>query len=75
MFPKNAVGSVIGIGTAAGGAGGVIVQQLAGFLNDSFKSHPQTAYLIMFSVCGASYLIAWGVMKKLVPRHQPITDI
>ncbi len=30
MFPKKAVGSVTGIGTAAGGLGGVIVQKLAG---------------------------------------------
>jgi ACS family hexuronate transporter-like MFS transporter len=75
MFPKKAVGSVTGIGTAAGGLGGVIVQQLAGFLTDLFKSHPQTAYLIMFIVCALSYLIAWVIMKTLVPRHQPITDL
>ena len=75
MFPKKAVGSVTGIGTAAGGLGGVIVQQLAGFLTDLFKSHPQTAYLIMFIVCALSYLIAWVIMKSLVPRHQPITDL
>jgi len=75
MFPKKAVGSVTGIGTAAGGLGGVLVQQLAGYLTDLFKSHPQTAYLIMFIVCALSYLIAWSIMKTLVPRHQPITDL
>jgi ACS family hexuronate transporter-like MFS transporter len=75
MFPKKTVGSVTGIGTTAGGIGGVIVQLLAGTLTDAFKSHPQTAYLIMFIVCALSYLIAWSVMKMLVPRHQPITDL
>jgi ACS family hexuronate transporter-like MFS transporter len=75
MFPKKAVGSIIGIGTAAGGLGGVIVQLLAGGLGDLFKDHPQTAYLIMFVVCSLSYLIAWCVMKALVPRHKPITDL
>lgn len=75
MFPKKAVGSVTGIGTAAGGIGGVIVQQLAGYLTDLFKAHPQTAYLIMFVVCALSYLIAWTIMKILVPRHKPITDL
>jgi ACS family hexuronate transporter-like MFS transporter len=75
MFPKKTVGSVTGIGTTAGGIGGVIVQLLAGTLTDAFKSHPQTAYLIMFIVCALSYLIAWSVMKILVPRHQPITDL
>jgi ACS family hexuronate transporter-like MFS transporter len=75
MFPKKAVGSVTGIGTTAGAIGGSIVQLLAGVLNDTFKSHPQTAYLIMFIVCALSYLTAWIVMKALVPRHKPITDL
>jgi ACS family hexuronate transporter-like MFS transporter len=75
MFPKKAVGSITGIGTTAGGIGGVIVQLLAGHLTDAFKSHPQTAYLIMFVICALSYLIAWAIMKMLVPRHNPITDL
>jgi MFS family permease len=75
MFPKRAVGSVTGIGAMAGGLGGVIVQKVAGGLTDAYKDTPQTAYLIMFVVCALSYLIAWGIMKILVPRHQPITEI
>ena len=75
MFPKKAVGSVTGIGTATGGISGVIIQKLAGRLTDAFKQTPQTAYLIMFIICALSYLIAWGVMKALVPRHKPITDL
>ena len=75
MFPKKAVGSVTGIGAMAGGLGGVVIQQLAGGLTDAFKKNPQTAYLIMFIVCALSYLVAWGVMKALVPRHRPITDL
>jgi ACS family hexuronate transporter-like MFS transporter len=76
MFPKKTVASVIGIGTMAGGiGGGVILQMLAGRLTDHFKQTPQTAYLIMFIICALSYLIAWGIMKALVPRHEPITDL
>jgi nitrate/nitrite transporter NarK len=75
MFPKKTVGSVTGIGAFAGGMGGVIVQLLAGSLTDAFKETPQTAYLIMFIVCALSYLAAWGIMKALVPRHKPITDL
>jgi len=75
MFPKKAVGSVTGIGTMAGGIGGVIVQKIAGHLTDAFKATPQTAYLIMFMICASSYLVAWGLMKALVPRHKPITDL
>jgi ACS family hexuronate transporter-like MFS transporter len=75
MFPKKAVASVIGIGTMAGGIGGVIIQKLAGRLTDVFRETPQTAYLIMFIVCALSYLAAWSIMKSLVPRHTLITDL
>jgi ACS family hexuronate transporter-like MFS transporter len=75
MFPKKAVASVVGIGTTAGGIGGVIIQLLAGRLTDAFKQTPQTAYLIMFVICALSYLIAWSLMKAFVPRHKPITDL
>jgi MFS transporter, ACS family, hexuronate transporter len=75
MFPKKSIGSVIGIGTMAGGLGGVIIQKLAGALTDAFKANPQTAYLFMFIVCALSYLTAWVVMKVLVPRHKPVTDL
>jgi MFS transporter, ACS family, aldohexuronate transporter len=75
MFPKKTVASVTGIGTTAGGIGGVAVQLLAGKLTDLFKQTPQTAYLLMFVVCAFSYLIAWGIIKALVPQHKPITDL
>jgi len=75
MFPKKAVASITGLGTTAGGIGGVLVQLLAGKLTDAFIQRPQTAYLIMFIVCALSYLIAWVVMKALVPQHRVITDL
>jgi MFS family permease len=64
-----------GIGAMAGGLGGVIVQLIAGTLTDTYKSTPSTAYMIMFVICSFSYLVAWGGMKLLVPRHKPITDL
>ncbi|HTV42454.1 MAG TPA: MFS transporter [Candidatus Sulfotelmatobacter sp.] len=73
MFPKKAVGSVVGLGTAAGGVGGVILQKVPGWLTDHLPA--KTAYLIMFIICALSYLIAWTMMKALVPRHKPITDL
>jgi MFS transporter, ACS family, hexuronate transporter len=75
MFPKKAVASVTGIGAMAGGLGGVIMQKLPGGLTDAFIKTPQTAYLIMFIVCALSYLVAWGIMKALVPQHRTITDL
>jgi hypothetical protein len=29
----------------------------------------------MFLLCGTSYLLAWAVIKALVPRHRTITDL
>lgn len=122
MFPKKAVGSVTGIGAAAGGLGGVVLQLLAGGLEDHFRikgvhealgkglikatdaipldtikmdnlkdvltdptnleqarhfisTNVTVAYGIMFAVCAVSYLTAWAMMKALVPKHAPITDI
>ena len=73
MFPKKTIASVTGIGTMAGGIGGVLLQLLAGRLTDVFSRTPQTAYLIMFVICALSYLAAWAVMKLLVPQHRPVT--
>lgn len=33
-----------------------------------------TGYMIIFSVCAVAYLIAWGVMKALVPTYKVIKD-
>ncbi|MDE1191924.1 MAG: MFS transporter [Arachidicoccus sp.] len=32
-------------------------------------------YMIMFSICAVSYLIAWVVMKALVPKYRVIKDL
>jgi ACS family hexuronate transporter-like MFS transporter len=77
MFPKKAVGSVVGIGGMAGGLGGVAMSKLGGALFDHYKAlgHIETGYTIMFAICAVAYLIAWGVMKTLVPKYKPITDL
>lgn len=77
MFPKKTVGSVIGIGGMAGGIGGVAITKLGGALFDYYKSlgHTQTGYTIMFAICAMAYLIAWIVMKMLVPKYSPIADL
>ena len=77
MFPKKAIGSVIGIGGMAGGIGGVLVSKSGGALVDHYKAlgNIQTGYTIMFAVCSVAYLIAWVVMKSLVPKYKPITDL
>jgi ACS family hexuronate transporter-like MFS transporter len=77
MFPKKAVGSIVGIGGMAGGFGGVVMSKLGGAFFDHYKAlgHIQTGYTIMFAICAVSYLIAWTVMKLLVPVYKPIQDL
>jgi len=59
------------IGEAAAAA-----QNLVGDAAEALvQSHVQTAYGIMFGLCASAYLIAWVVMKVLVPKHKPITDL
>ncbi|RKR80933.1 ACS family hexuronate transporter-like MFS transporter [Mucilaginibacter gracilis] len=74
MFPKKTVGSVIGIGGMAGGLGGVLITKLGGALFDYYKAlgHIETGYTIMFAICATAYLIAWVVMKALVPKYKLI---
>ena len=77
MFPKKAIGSVIGIGGMAGGLGGVLVTKIGGALFDHYKAlgHIETGYTIMFTFCAIAYLIAWFIMKSLVPKYKLITDL
>ncbi len=149
MFPKKAIGSVVGIGGMAGGIGGVIISKIGGWLFDSYKAsgiakswvqakaaglepylakiqgmnlvtkygdkvdlnkidlsgvskevteqiknvdiaaytklleiqkplvlgEMSTSYTIMFAICALAYLVAWFVMKALVPKSKAITDL
>ncbi len=77
MFPKKAIGSIVGIGGMAGGLGGVLVSKLGGYLFDYYDGlgHIQIGYTIMFVICAVAYLIAWSVMKILVPKYSPINDL
>ncbi len=74
MFPKKAIGSVIGIGGFAGGLGGMAFAYGAGKLFDYYKElHSlQIGYYIVFIVCGCAYVLAWLIMHALVPRMQRV---
>lgn len=77
MFPKKAIASVVGIGGMAGGLGGVILSKTGGAIFDKYKAlgHIETGYTIMFAVCAVAYLLAWCIMKLLVPKYKTITDL
>lgn len=149
MFPKKAIGSVVGIGGMAGGLGGVLITKIGGWLFDRYRDtgiarswveakaaglsdfinrlqgmtfltkhgdkinlqHSELgklpksavdqinsmdasafeqllkiqkplvqaemtiAYTYMFAFCALAYLLAWFIMKSLVPKYKPITDL
>ena len=77
MFPKKTIGSVVGIGGMAGGIGGVIVTKTAGALFDHYEAlgNVQMGYTIVFIFCAVAYLVAWSIMKTLVPKYAPIQDL
>ena len=83
MFPKSTIASITGIGTTAGGIGSMIIQKVAGNLFTyaegagsafrflGFEGKP-AGYFIIFCYCGVAYLLAWVIMKTLVPKYKPI---
>lgn len=75
MFPKKAIGSVVGIGGMFGGLGGIFLSlfvQKNMFVYYRSIGQIETAYYIMFIICGAAYLIAWSIMHFLVPRMERV---
>jgi ACS family hexuronate transporter-like MFS transporter len=73
MFPRSAVGSVVGIGAFAGAMGGVVFQRVTGRILDA-NGHD---YAPIFAVCGGAYLLAWTIIHLIVPRLEPapIVDV
>jgi ACS family hexuronate transporter-like MFS transporter len=67
MFPRHAVGSVVGIGGFAGAMGGYLMNRGAGRLKDSTGS-----YFTMFVIAGSAYLLALLIIHLLVPKLTPI---
>jgi ACS family hexuronate transporter-like MFS transporter len=67
MFPKSAVGSVVGIGAFAGAMGGVVFQRATGRVLQANGSD----YAPIFVVCGLAYVTAWVIIHLLAPRLEP----
>ena len=83
MFPKSTIATITGIGTMAGGIGSMIVQKAAGALFTyageqgsafsvlGFEGKP-AGYFCVFCYCAVAYVVAWVIMKTLVPRYKKI---
>jgi ACS family hexuronate transporter-like MFS transporter len=66
MFPRKAVGSVVGLGGTAGALGGMLIAKVTGYLLNATGS-----YVPVFLIAASAYLIALGLVHLLVPRLEP----
>jgi ACS family hexuronate transporter-like MFS transporter len=66
MFPRKAVGSVVGLGGAAGAVGGMLIAKITGYILEATGS-----YVPVFLIAAFAYLVALGVIHLLVPKLEP----
>jgi MFS transporter, ACS family, hexuronate transporter len=66
MFPRRAVGTVVGIGGMAGAVGGMFIAMLVGAVLQATGS-----YVPIFILAGSAYLVALLLIQVLVPKLKP----
>jgi ACS family hexuronate transporter-like MFS transporter len=67
MFPRQAVGSIVGIGGMAGAVGGMLISKLVGYILQFTGS-----YLPIFIIAGSTYLVALLIIHLLAPKLEPV---
>jgi len=74
MFPRGAVGSVVGVGGMAGAFGGTTMAVITGYILQSTRSeiYPHGNYMPIFFAVGPLYLLALLVMHLLAPKLKPV---
>lgn len=66
MFPRSAVGSVVGFASTVGAIGGMLVAKAVGYILQSTGS-----YVAVFLLAGSAYLVALCFIHALSPRLKP----
>jgi MFS transporter, ACS family, hexuronate transporter len=66
LFPRRAVGAVVGIGGMAGSIGGVLFSEVIGQVLQR-TGH----YWVLFAIGASAYLIAFFIMHLLTPKMTP----
>jgi MFS transporter, ACS family, hexuronate transporter len=67
VFPRQAVGTVVGIGGTAGAIGGMLMAKYAGWVLDGIGS-----YTPIFIFAATVYILALSVLHTLSPRLRPV---
>ncbi|WP_206238765.1 MFS transporter [Novosphingobium terrae] len=66
LFPRAAVGSVVGIGGTIGALGGMGMAKFTGYVLDATHS-----YEVLFAICASAYVLALLAVHLLSPRLEP----
>jgi ACS family hexuronate transporter-like MFS transporter len=69
MFPRVAVGSVVGIGGMAGAVGGMLMSKYNGYILDVFGS-----YQPIFALAGGAYIAGIAVIHYFSPRLTRVAE-
>jgi ACS family hexuronate transporter-like MFS transporter len=69
LFPRKAVATVIGIGGAAGGIGGMLMAKYAGWILDRVGD-----YTPIFALAAGAYLVALAFIHLMSPRLAPAAE-
>jgi ACS family hexuronate transporter-like MFS transporter len=67
MFPRQAVGSVVGLGGFAGAVGGMMIAKLTGYLLEVTGT-----YVTVFMMAACAYLTALVIVHLLSPKLEPV---
>jgi len=67
MFPRKAIGSIVGLGGMAGAIGGMLIATIAGFILEFTGS-----YLVLFIICGSLYIVAYLIFIRLAPKLEMV---
>jgi len=66
MFPRHAVGSVVGLGGMTGAVGGMLIAKVVGYVLEWTGS-----YTVVLMIAGVAYLVALAVVQILTPNLEP----
>ncbi len=67
MFPKTAVGTVVGFGSMAGAIGGMFAAKAVGYILQWTGS-----YSTIFWIAASAYLVAFAIIQLLAPSIRPV---
>lgn len=67
IFPRRAIGSIVGIGGFFGAMGGFVLQLSAGWLKQQSGN-----FIALFAIAAAAYLLALLVIQILIPQIKPV---